>query len=64
MILCARVAFCDTIDKQYVLLIGNEKAGDSFHDPAYYVCLQGSKIVYTIDAESLSYVMNAAQLMK
>ncbi len=48
---------CDTIDKQYVLRIGDEVPGDGFSDPEYYVSMEGSDVVYTMDAASLEAIV-------
>jgi len=49
---------CDTIEKQYVLRIGNQIPEDGFSDPEYYVCLEGSDVIYTITVESLENIVN------
>lgn len=49
---------CDSVDVQYVLRIGDKVPEDGFSDPAYYVSLEGSNVVYTISAESISYIMD------
>lgn len=52
---------CDTLDKQYVLRIGDALPEDGFHDPEYYVSLEGSDVVYTMTEDSISAIveMNA-----
>lgn len=48
---------CDTIDKQYKLRIGDSVPEDGFRDPEYYVSLEGSDVIYTMNAESLSSIV-------
>ncbi len=49
---------CDTLDKQYVLRIGDKVPEDGYSEPEYYVCLEGAEVVYTIRAELLDPVVN------
>lgn len=44
---------CDTIDKQYVLKIGNPVPEDGYSEPEYYVAMEGSVAVYSVTAETL-----------
>lgn len=48
---------CDTIDKQYVLRIGDAVGDDGYRDPEYYVSLEGSDVVYTMSADSLEPIV-------
>lgn len=49
---------CDTIQKQYVLEIGARVPENGFDDPAYYVSLAGSDVIYTMTADMLDVVVN------
>lgn len=53
---------CDTIDKQYVLKIGNLLPEDGYNESEYYVAMEGSVAVYSINAETLNNLvqLNAA----
>ncbi len=48
---------CDTLDKQYVLYIGQEIPDDGFDGAEYYVCMKDSDVIYTISAESLADIV-------
>lgn len=48
---------CDTLDKQYILCIGNQVPEDGYSDLEYYVCMEDSEVVYTIRAESIENIL-------
>lgn len=48
---------CDTLDKQYVLLIGSLAPDDGYSEPEYYVSLEGSQVIYTISETELHSVV-------
>lgn len=49
---------CDTIQKQYVLEIGSKVPENGYDDPAYYVSLAGSDVIYTMTADMLDAIVN------
>lgn len=49
---------CDTLQKQYVLYIGNQVPENGYDDSAYYVALEGSSAVYTMKEDALSSIMD------
>lgn len=49
---------CDTIQKQYVLEIGAKVPENGYDDPAYYVSLADSDVIYTMTADMLDSIVN------
>lgn len=52
---------CDTLDKRYVLYIGDKIPDDGYDEEEYYVCIEDAEGIYTMSAESLAEIvqMNA-----
>lgn len=48
---------CDTLDKQYILYIG-DKTNDTNYADDYYVRLEGSDIIYTMEKNTIEAIIN------